>query len=265
MSKAFTMTKILKYEFLNVLRNRWLVLLTIIVAGTTFALQRITGDFHKTIVTLSTLSVVFVPLIVSVFTSLYWYYSDRFTQLMITQPIAREKVFYARFLALTATLGASVSGGILLGSLISFQLSVGLLLLILINLVLTIIFVGIAMAIVTRIDDRMKGIGIVFGLWLYFSLLHDGGVLLILIALRDYPMDLAGGILGVLNPMGLGRVVLLMYNDAALLLGHTGAMTREIMSSGLGYLFALLTALVWMIVPFVIGIKKFRKKDFQLL
>ncbi|HEY8269335.1 MAG TPA: ABC transporter permease subunit [Pseudobdellovibrionaceae bacterium] len=260
MSKS--LQKILKYEFLNIFRDRWIFVYTAIVAVTIFSVQKICGEFQKTVLTLSSLSVVFVPLITSFFTTLYWYYSDRFTQLMATQPVKRSHIFLARYGALTFSLSACYVVGTVLGAALSGSFSLGLVVLIAMNVLLTFIFIALSMLISAQVEDRMRGVGLVFGLWLYFVLIHDGLLLLGLVALREYPMDILGGVLGSLSPIGLSRVVLLMFNEGSLLLGHTGALVREIMTSWQGYLMAIGISVVWAIVPLLFGVRSFKKKDF---
>lgn len=254
--------KLLKYEIINILRNRWVFIYTVAVAATTFVLQKISADYQKTLISLSSLSVIFVPLVSSFFTTLYWYYNDRFTQLMLTQPVTRRSLLAARFTALSMSLSLCYALGAIAGSLLLRQISMGMILLVFICWILTFVFVALSLLISIKIDDRMKGVGLVFGIWLYFVLIHDSIILLCLIALREYPMDLPGGFLGIISPIGLGRVVLLMYNEGSLLLGHTGAVVRELLTSWRGYALAAVVAVIWSVVPFAFSIHQFKKKDF---
>lgn len=254
--------KVIKYELINIFRNRWVFVYTILVAAMTFSLQKISGDFQKTILSLSGISVVFVPLVASFFTALYWYYSDRFTHLMLTQPMPRHVLIISRFIALTVSLASCMGLGLMLGFLFLGQWGWDLFLLIGINVMLTFIFVALSLWISIAIEDRMKGVGLVFGVWLYFVLVHDGFILLVLLTLKDYPMDLPGAFLGILSPIGLGRVVLLMHNEGSMLLGHTGALIREIMTSWKGYTVAIVISIFWMTLPFTFAFKAFQRKDF---
>ena len=256
------LNKILKYEFLNILRNRWIFMYSIFVALTLFSIQKITGEYEKTFLTFSTLAVVFIPLISSLFTSLYWYYNDRFTLLLMTQPLKRNLIFFSRFIAITTSLSICFGLGILLGAILSNNYSLDLLLLFGVGTLLNFIFVALSMMISASFEDRMRGIGIVFAIWLYFVFAHDGIVLLTLISLREYPMEITGGIIGSANPIGLARVVLLMYNNGSLLLGHTGALVREILTSWIGYFWAIGVSFTWAVVPLLLGGRLFSKRDF---
>lgn len=255
-------TTIIKYEFLNILRNRWLFFYILIVALTIFTFQKISGNYQKTIFSLSSISVILVPLITSLFTTIYWYYSERFTQLMLTQPIPRHILFCTRILALTISLSSCFGFGVLFGTALIGEISFNVFTVITINTFLTFIFVALSLLISIKINDRMRGVGLVFGIWLYFTLVHDGFILLFLAALHNYPVDLHGGLLGALSPIGLSRVVLLMHNEGALLLGHTGALVREILTSWKGYFIAFVIFCTWTFCSFYFGYQIFKRKDF---
>lgn len=254
--------KVFKYELLNILRNRWVFFYLLLVGAITFSLIHFIADPQKVLVTLSSLTVVLVPLITTLFSSLYWYYNERFTQILLTQPLARSTLYKARICALIGALSLSFIVGSSIIFLIFAEMSYGFLLLIFIATLLTCIFVSIAIATSSFFNDRMKGMGIVLGLWLYFVLIHDALTLGLLISLREYPMDIPAALLGTINPIGLARVVLMMYNESALLLGHTGALTRLLLTRWQGFAGALLIAAFWLCGPTLLGYFYFKKRDF---
>jgi len=255
-------SKILKYEFLNIARNRWVFFYTLLMAGLSFSILKISGDAHKTSVTLSSVIVVLGPLVASVFTALYWYYNERFTELMLSQPLRRTSLLWMRWVALSLALSAGFVLGTLLPFVFLWQWVDSLLLVIAVGVFLMITFVGVSILFCTCSIDRMKGVGLCLGLWLYLSMVHDSIVLLTLIALKDYPMDFPAGLLGVLNPLGLARVCLLMTQDAALLLGHTGIIVRNILTGGAGFSIAAGLALLWMLLPMILAHRAWRHRDF---
>lgn len=254
--------KLLKYEVLNMFRNRWIFGFTLFIFGLTTVLIKVAGDFEKASVSLGMLSIVVVPLISSIFTSLYWYYSDRFTQLLLTQPMSRSALFLSRFVALNLALSASFGLGTLGGFLVFGHLSKAVFILIGVSSLLAFIFIALSFYLSILITDRMRGVGVVFGIWIYFVLIHDGLLLLSLLVLKDSPMDIPGGFLGALSPIGLSRVILLMHHNAPMLLGHTGALIRNILTTWHGYALALGISVTWMLVPSVMGYFAFNKKDF---
>ena len=53
-----------------------------------------------------------------------------------------------------------------------------------------------------------------------------------------------------------------MYHEASLLLGHTGALVRKMLTEGGGYLSAAVLAIIWLTAPALIARQKFAKNDF---
>lgn len=257
------MLKMLKYEFLNILRSKWLAINFLSFAALSWAAGRVTADPQRTMSAIASFCVIFVPLIATLFSTLYWYASERFTHLMLTQPLPRTHLFWARFIALAFLLTASTMAGLDLGAFASQAWTAQKLGVMNLEIVaLTTVFIAVSLLICVLSPDRMRGIGIAFGLWLYLVLLHDALILLCLTALRDYPLDIAGGLIAALNPIGLARVVLLMANDSALLLGHTGALVREIMTSVTGYVLAASLTVLWVAAPTWLARRAFLRGDF---
>ena len=126
---------------------------------------------------------------------------------------------------------------------------------------LTIIFVSIAKlaAIITR--DKAKGIGVSILLWLYFSLLFDGLALFILFQFQDYPMEKAMVVMSGLNPIDLGRILILLKMDISALMGYSGAIFKDSFGSGPGFAFALMIMVLWVILPIWLSLRKFSRKD----
>lgn len=255
--------KVFKYEVLNIIRSKWLAINFVCFAVLAWAAGRITGDAQRTMSVVVNFCVIFVPLIASLFSTLYWYSSERFTHLMLTQPLPRRHLFGARLAALFTLLAASTLAGLHLGFAVAGLWTLGGLGVLSVAITaLVAVFVTISLLTCVLSKDRMRGVGVVFGIWLYFVLLHDALTLLALMALSDYPLDAAGGLIAAANPIGLSRVVLLMANDSALLLGHTGALTREILTTYKGYAAAGIIVLIWTTLPGFIAGRAFQKRDF---
>ncbi len=254
--------KILKYEFLNIIRSRWILFFSILLFVLSFALIQITGDYEKSLVALLSITSVLVPLVALFFTTVSWYYSDRFTELLLTQPIPRRQIFFARVLSLIASLSLCSGLAPAVPFLIRGYFSMGLLSWMGSVLFLSAVFTLMGLWVGISVADRIKGIGAAFGLWLYFTLIHDGVTLLVLVFFKDYPMDWVAALIGCLNPIGLVRVVLLTIFDSALLLGHTGAIVREFMLGLGGQVVSLGIAGLWISIPTLFAYKKFNSRDF---
>ncbi len=233
----------------------------LIVFLATLSLRLLVGESAKIILTLASLSALFVPLVSIFYASLYWYSNEQFTQMVLSLPVSRSLLFFARYLNLSISLSLAYSLATSLALLGLGGLGYGFLLIIFFAVLLSFIFVGVVLVIVNLFDDRMRGIGFGFAIWLYFALLHDGLILMLLSWLREYPMDIPAAILGILNPIGLARLAMLIHNDGALLLGHLGAISQKTLNGPTGYFSAACVAMGWLVVPVISSQRLFRLKD----
>ena len=128
-------------------------------------------------------------------------------------------------------------------------------------MLLTFIFVAISIwsAIIT--NDKAKGIGISLLLWFYFAILFDGIVLLVLFYFSDYPMEKVMITLTALNPIDLGRILMLLRLDISALMGYTGAVFQKFLGTSTGTITSLLLLILWSLVPLYFGNRYFRIKD----
>jgi Cu-processing system permease protein len=68
--------------------------------------------------------------------------------------------------------------------------------------------------------------------------------------------------LSLLNPIDLGRILLLLNLDAAALMGFTGAVFQKFFGSGSGQLMSVAAMLTWLAVPVLVGRRVFLRKNF---
>ena len=132
---------------------------------------------------------------------------------------------------------------------------------ILIGVLLSIIFVSIALLAAVKTRDKAKGIGVAILLWLYFSLLFDGFVLFLLFQFSDYPIEKIMVGISMLNPLDLGRIMILLKMDVSALMGYTGAVFKDFFGTQAGMGFSFLILLLWAIVPVWLSIRRFNRKD----
>jgi Cu-processing system permease protein len=126
---------------------------------------------------------------------------------------------------------------------------------------LTFVFTALAFCVALRANDRLRGVGIAFGIWLLVSVLYDGLVLIGVSMFADYPIEkpLLGLMLA--NPVDLARVLLLLKLDAAALMGYTGAVFTRFFA-GTGVVIASALLCFWTAAPVVLGARWFNRKDF---
>jgi Cu-processing system permease protein len=128
--------------------------------------------------------------------------------------------------------------------------------------VFIVIFSSLAFMIATVYEDKIKGFGAAIVLWLYISVIYDALILLGIYLFREYPVEKALIFIAMLNPVDLGRILILLQLDISALMGYTGALFQHFYGgpTGIGLL-ALMLGL-WLAVPLGIGLWKFHRKDF---
>jgi len=253
---------VLRYEAVNVLRSRWLYAYTGILILFTAGFRYLIDDVQKADLALINVLIPLIPLVSVLFTTVYWYNAQRFTELLLAQPVSRATLFGSRVGALLGCLTICLAIGVFGSAALNGGLDGGALWLFLGAGIAGVVFTLFGALISTFVADRMWGIGLGFGLWFYFIAMHDALLLLMLYWFRDYSLQELSMVMTALNPLALIRVVLLMHFDAPLLLGHAGAIVRRTVESGSGYSYAAAVLLVWMLVPSVLGLRGFLRRDF---
>jgi len=258
--------KILKYELRDLVRGRWLPAYALFFLVVTEALFRMGNTGTQVLISLMNLVLILIPLVCTVFGTVYFYNARAFTELMLAQPVRRSHLG----LGLYGGLALSLSVGFLAGLTLPFALhgldAPGqfriLFLLAGSGVVLTMIFTALALLTSLRFEDRMKGLGTAIGLWLFFALVYDGVALLFVNAFAAYPLERPMLALALLNPIDLARVLLLLQVDISALMGYTGAVFERFFGSVLGTAFTASALAVWMAVPLGLAVRRFTRKDF---
>ncbi|WP_242920141.1 ABC transporter permease [Pontibacter liquoris] len=254
------MNRIIKYVLYDIIRSKIILAYTLFLLVLSVGLFNLGGDPGKAILSLLNLVLLTVPLISIVFATTHFYNSYEFIELLMAQPVNRKKIFLSEFLGVAC----SLSGAFILGvgaPVLLYGASLTGLYLVLTGVFITFIFVALAFlaSVITR--DKAKGIGIALLLWFYFALLYDGIVLFILYYFSEYPLETATLAMAALNPIDLGRILVLLHLDVSALLGYTGALYKSILGSlwGVGLSFGLL--LVWVLLPVLGASRIFTKRD----
>lgn len=252
--------KLVKYILFDLVRSRFVLfyfLLLLLFTGTFVLLQ---DDVSKVQLSLLNIIILVIPLVSVIFATIHWYNSSEFIEVLLAQPISRRRIFISEFIALSLAVG----GAFLLATgipLLIFYPDTVSLLLIIGGFFLTIIFIALAFwsAVFTR--DKAKGIGLSLVFWLYFSLIYDGLILMIMFNFSDYPIDKIVVALLSLNPVDVARVMILMKMEMSAMLGYSGAVFTDFLGSNVGMIYSVVLLLVWSIIPFLWALRKFSKKD----
>jgi Cu-processing system permease protein len=127
---------------------------------------------------------------------------------------------------------------------------------------LTAVFTAIAFLVALRFEDRARGFGAALLVWLACAVVYDGVVLLITSVFADYPLETPLLGLTILNPLDLGRTILLLDLDVAALMGYTGAVFQRFLGTALGLSVALIALVGWVLIPLLLAGRRFTRKDF---
>lgn len=254
------MTRVIKYVFYDILRTRFILLYTALLVISTFAMFQLDSDAEKVVMSLLNVVLMVVPLVSIVFTTIHFYNSYEFIELMLVQPVNRRVVFIGEYLAVTCSLCMAFAVGIGVPILIHGVSASGLAL-IFSGVVLTMVFVSLAFLASVLTRDKAKAIGIALLFWFYFSLIYDGFLLWFIYAFSDYPMEKITLMLIALNPVDLARVIMLLQLDISALMGYTGAFYKEFFGSSFGTIFSSGVLFLWVTIPFLISLRIFSKKD----
>lgn len=257
-------TKVTWMHARDVIRSRWIVLYTLFFLILSESVLRFSGSDASALLTLASASLMVIPLAALVLSTMYVYGAREFTELLLAQPIKRG----ALYAGLYCGLALPMVGGFLVGVALPFVVRGGstangaLAALLLVGSALTFAFMAIGFCVALRAEDRLRGMAIALGCWLFVAVVYDGIVLTAVALFSDYPIERP--LLGLMfaNPVDLGRVLLLLRLDASALMGYTGAVFERFFAGTRGVLLASLALTSWALVPVVAGARMFRRKDF---
>ena len=254
------MLKISKYVLYDIVRNKVVIAYTLFLFVVSMSLFQMEENSSKAMLSLLNIVLIVVPLISLIFSTIHWYNSYEFIELMLTQPLSRKKVLLSEFAGISGSLVTAFLIGVGVPMLMYNFNGTGMSLL-LIGSMLTLVFTSIAFLASVKSKDKARGIGVALMLWFYFALIFDGLILLVLFTFSEYPLEKITLLLSSLNPVDLGRIFMMLHMDVSALMGYTGAMYKEFFGSSAGLLYTLGIMTLWVIVPLALALRSFKKKD----
>lgn len=254
------MLKLSKYVLYDILRNKVVLAYTAFLLLVSLSLFQMEVNSSKAVLSLLNIVLIVVPLVSMVFSTIHWYNSYEFIELMLTQPISRKKVLLSEFAGIGSSLVTAYLVGVGIPVLLYNFDSTGMALL-LIGSLLTLVFTAIAFFASIKSRDKARGIGAALLLWFYFALIFDGLLLLVLFTFSDYPLEKIILFLSSFNPIDLGRIYLMLQMDISALMGYTGAVYKDFFGSQAGLFYTLGILLLWIAAPLLLSIRSFNKKD----
>ena len=254
------MLKVLKYSFSDLIRSRWTFVYLGFYLILGFVLLFLNSSLSKAVITLMNIIVVLTPMIGTIFGIMYHYSSKEFTELLLAQPIKRSSIFLGQYFGIATSLSASLIIGLGIPFLIYGVSNSGetlnFLMLLVAGTLLTFIFSAIAMLVGIINSNKIKGFGYAILLWLFFAVIYDGIIMILLISFSDYPIDQFALVASMLNPIDLSRIMILLKLDISALLGYTGALFQKFFNGSTGMTVAILVLLFWCIAPITLLIRK---------
>lgn len=254
------MLKISRYVLYDIVRNKVTLAYTAFLLLVSLSLFQMEEQSSKAVMSLSNIVLIVVPLVSMVFSTIHWYNSYEFIELMLTQPLSRKKVLLSEYTGISSSLVAAFLVGVGV-PVVLYQFDATGLALLLIGSLLTLVFTSLAFLTSVQARDKAKGIGVALLLWFYFALIYDGLVLLVLFSFSDYPLEKLTLLLSSLNPIDLGRIFLMLQIDISALMGYTGATYKDFFGSNMGLFYTVGIMVVWVLIPLFFALRLFNRKD----
>lgn len=254
------MNKIARFILFDILKNKIIIFYTILLFIISWSVLGLEGNFTKATLSLLNVVLLVVPLVSIIFSTIYVYNSSQFIELLLSQPVPRAKVWFNIFLGLSTALILAFLIGCGIPIFLYSSIETGFSLII-IGILLSVIFTSFAMLSAILSRDRAKGIGISIFIWMFFSIIYDGILLVLMFQFADYPIEGIMATLAGLNPVGLSRIFVLLQLNISAMLGYSGAVFQQVFGSGGGMGISMLILLLWATVPFLMSLISFNKKD----
>lgn len=254
------MMKLSRYVLYDILRSKIIIVYALFLFIISISMFQMEEDSSKALLSLMNITLIVLPLVSLIFTTIHYYNSYEFIELMLSQPLSRKRILLSEYTGVSISLLSAFLVGVGIPVLIYAPTDTGMALLFT-GAALTMVFTSIAFLASVTARDKAKGIGFALLLWFYFTLIYDGIVLLILFSFSDYPLEKLTLVLSALNPVDLGRIFIMLKMDVSALMGYTGALYKDFFGSGTGLLFTLGIMTLWVIIPLWLALRKFKKKD----
>jgi Cu-processing system permease protein len=254
------MLKLSKYVLYDILKSRIILGYALFLFIVSISMFQMEENSSKAMLSMLNIVLIVLPLVSMVFTTIHYYNSYEFIELMSSQPMSRTRILLSEFAGVSISLVSAFLVGVGVPVFLFAANETGFALLFT-GTCLTLVFTSIAFFASVLARDKARGIGFVLLLWFYFALIYDGLVLLILFSFSDYPLEKLTLLLSSLNPIDLGRIFIMLKMDVSALMGYTGALYKDFFGSGTGILFTAGIMMIWIVVPLWLAVRTFRKKD----
>ncbi len=260
-------------------RNRWVIMITLVMTALALTLSLLgsapTGTtsvspLAVTVVSLSSLSIFFIPLIALLlsYDSIVGEEERGTLTLLLTHPVSRTEVILGKFIGHLFLLSvAIVIGYSVAGITISLTAEGGFadqewhsfLKLLLSSILLGAVFLSIGYVISSWVKERGAAAALAIGIWLFLVLLYDMGLLALLAAGSGDAMnaELIKWLM-LFNPTDSYRMFNLMSGDATALLSGMAGLSADHRASDMSLIMILLA---WTIIPLTAACALFNRRQ----
>jgi Cu-processing system permease protein len=186
--------------------------------------------------------------------------------LLLAQPVSRGEVLIGKYLGLCAALSVSQAlgfggGGIVVAFQAGSDQIAGFVALTALSLLLGCLSLAAALCIASVAADRLRALSMALLLWLSMVVLYDVAILGATALLRGLPLQAVLIPALLVNPVDLVRVLITIAVGSGALFGPTSAVLVRFFGGGGGVLLALGALLVETLVPLLIALHVFRRRD----
>ena len=137
------MNRIIKIILLDILKNKIVLAYALIMALLSWSSFALEDNSSKGLLTILNIILFTVPLVSILFSTIYIYNSAEFIELLLSQPIARKKIWLSLFIGLSTSFIVSFIIGTGIPLLIYAPFSTGSMM-ILLGVIISVVFVSIA-------------------------------------------------------------------------------------------------------------------------
>src|SRR5262245_15526815 len=147
------MKKIIKYVIIDILRNKIVLAYTGFLLLLSLSIFNLEDNSAKGLLSLLNIILIIVPLVSILFSSIYVYNSVEFLELLVSQPLKRKTIWLSIFSGLAFSLSFAFFIGVGIPVLL-YEFTVTGLLMLMVGILLSVIFVSIAMLATVKTRDK---------------------------------------------------------------------------------------------------------------
>lgn len=267
---------IAKQELIINIRNKWTLIFAIVfgalVVSISYFGMRAEGfsgmqNFTRTSASILNLVLYLVPLVALIMGTLSFTGDKGATELLFSQPVLRSEVQLGKLLGVFWSMALStLSGFVLAGAVVVVENGVAGLaryaLFVSLSLVLSLVFLCLAVLTATINQRKAKTFGMSLFLWFFFVLFYDllalGGTLLL--NGKSANVFLFLSLFG--NPVDMVRVAGLIILDSVTIFGAAGAALLRFLGGKMSSVLLLLVGLMfWIVLPLWLSQKLLNRQD----